>query len=124
MTRELVVTDIAEELATLAPGVPSRIIGLANQDCLKLSVYEGEGSWHAHPETDEMFLVLEGELVLDIHDGATATVGARQVVTVPAGVIHRPRASVRCTILCFKPRESETQYYEMQETTHTSEARP
>jgi len=120
MTRELVVVDIAEELTTLAPGTPSRIIGLANEDCIKLSVYEGEGSWHAHPETDEMFLVLDGELVLDIHDGATVTVGARQVVTVPAGVIHRPRAAVQSTILCFKPRVSETQYYEVQDAaTHT-----
>jgi len=115
MTRELVVIDIAEELTTLAPGLPSRIIGLANQDCLKLSVYEGEGSWHAHPETDEMFLVLDGALVLDIHDGATITIGPRQVATVPAGVIHRPRSSVQSTILCFKPSVSETQYYEMQD---------
>jgi len=119
MTRELVVTDIAEELTTLAPGSPSRIIGLANQDCLKLSVYEGEGSWHAHPETDEMFVVLEGELVLDIHEGQPVTVGARQVVTVPAGVIHRPRSLVQSTILCFKPRVSATEYYEVQEPTHT-----
>jgi len=120
MTRELVVVDITEELATLAPGKPSRIIGLANQDCLKLSVYEGEGSWHAHPETDEMFLVLDGELVLDIHDGPTVTVASRQVVTVPAGVIHRPRAAVQSTILCFKPRVSETEYYEPQDaSTHT-----
>jgi mannose-6-phosphate isomerase-like protein (cupin superfamily) len=115
MTRELVVIDIADELTTLAPGTPSRIIGVANQDCLKLSVYEGEGNWHAHPETDEMFLVLDGALVLDIHDGPTVTVGPRQVVTVPAGVIHRPRAAVQSTILCFKPRVSETQYYEMQD---------
>jgi mannose-6-phosphate isomerase-like protein (cupin superfamily) len=114
MTRELAVIDIAAEMATLAPGKPARIIGVANQDCLKLSVYEGEGSWHAHPETDEMFLVLDGELVLDIHDGPTVTVGSRQVVTVPAGVIHRPRAAVQSTILCFKPRVSETQYYELQ----------
>jgi hypothetical protein len=34
-------------------------------------------------------------------------------VTVPAGVVHRPRAAVQSTILCFKPRVSETQYYEM-----------
>jgi len=120
MTRDIAVIDIAEELTTLAPGMPSRIIGLANEDCLKLSVYEGEGSWHAHPETDEMFLVLAGELVLDIHDGATVTIGARQVATIPAGVIHRPRSSVQSTILCFKPRVSATEYYEMQDAaTHT-----
>jgi len=115
MARQLAVVDIAEELTTLAPGMPSRIIGLANEDCLKLSVFDGEGSWHAHPDTDELFLVLDGELVLDIHDGPTVTVRTRQLVTVPAGVIHRPRATVQATILCFKPRVSETQYYETQD---------
>ena len=119
MPRELVVIDIAEELTTLAAGAPSRIIGLANEDCLKLSVYEGEGSWHAHPQADEMFLVLDGELALDIHGGATVTIGPRQVATVPAGVIHRPRSALKSTILCFKPRVSETEYYEMQEATTT-----
>ena len=122
MKRELVVIDIAEESTTLAPGSPSRIIARANEDCLKLSVYEGEGNWHAHPKTDEMFLVLDGELVLDIHDGPTVTLGPRQLVTIPAGVIHRPRAAVQSTILCFKPRVSETEYYEMQDaSSHTSE---
>lgn len=120
MSRDIVVIDIAEELETLPVGSPSRIIGLANEDCLKLAVFEGEGGWHAHPATDELFLVLEGELVLDIHDGATVVIGPRQVATVPAGVIHRPRSSVKSTILCFKPRVSDTQYYEMQDAATTS----
>ncbi|HEY9227306.1 MAG TPA: cupin domain-containing protein [Gemmatimonadaceae bacterium] len=107
---KLVVIDIDEEAATLRPGGPSRIVGLANEDCLKLSVYEGEGSWHSHPAADELFLVLEGGLELDILDRETVVLGPRQLATVPAGVVHRPRSHARSIILCFKPRVSPTEY--------------
>jgi len=109
---KLVVRDIDEETATLAPGFPSRTIGEANESCIKLSVYQGDGSWHAHTSTAEIFVVLDGEMFLDVFEGETVSVGPRQVVTVPAGVIHRPRATVKTTILCFKPLVSETEFYE------------
>jgi len=108
----LVVRDIDEETATLAPGLPSRTIGEANESCIKLSVYRGEGNWHAHTSTAEIFVVLDGELFLDVFQGETVSVGPRQLVTVPAGVVHRPRATVETTILCFKPLVSETEFYE------------
>jgi mannose-6-phosphate isomerase-like protein (cupin superfamily) len=111
-TTRLPVIDLNEELATLAPGSPSRIVGLANESCLKLSLYEGEGSWHSHPTTAELFLVLEGELVLDILDGARITLGPRQLVTIPAGVVHRPRAEKTSVILVFKPRAASTERHE------------
>jgi mannose-6-phosphate isomerase-like protein (cupin superfamily) len=112
---KLVVRDIDEETATLAPGLPSRTIGKANESCIKLSVYQGDGNWHAHPSTDEIFVVLDGEMILDVYQGQTVSVGPRQVVTVPAGVVHRPRAVVKTTILCFKPLVSETEYEEATE---------
>ena len=106
------VIDLNDELETLAPGKPSRIVGLANEDCLKLSVYQGDGNWHVHPNTDELFLVLEGELRMDIYEGETITLGPRQLVTIPKGVVHRPRADEKTILLVFKPRESETQFFE------------
>jgi mannose-6-phosphate isomerase-like protein (cupin superfamily) len=109
---KLVVRDIDEETATLAPGLPSRTIGEANESCLKLSVYQGDGNWHAHTSTAEIFVVLDGEMFLDVYQGETVSVRPRQAVTVPAGIVHRPRAMVRTTILCFKPLVSETEFYE------------
>jgi mannose-6-phosphate isomerase-like protein (cupin superfamily) len=109
----LTVVDLRTQVDTLAVGLPSRTIAHANENCLKLSVYAGTGDWHRHFTTDEIFVVLEGELFLDVFEGETVAVGPQQVVTVPAGVVHRPRAEVRTVLLCFKPAESKTEYYEL-----------
>ncbi len=106
--------DLADQAASLAPGLPSRVIGRINESCLRLSVFAGEGNWHAHPTSDELFVVLEGELLLDVFAEGTVAVGPGQVVTVPAGVMHRPRAEARTVILCFKHLVAETEYYEYQ----------
>jgi mannose-6-phosphate isomerase-like protein (cupin superfamily) len=109
------VVDLASEAAGLAPGLPSRTIARINESCLKLSVYSGEGEWHAHPTSDELFVVLEGELRLDIFEGSTLAVGPRQVATVPAGVVHRPHTTGRAVILCFKHAAGETSFYELED---------
>lgn len=108
----LAVVDVVDEAASLAPGFPSRVIGRINESQLRLSVYAGEGNWHSHPTTDELFFVLDGELALDLYDGGTVTVGPRQLVTVPAGTVHRPRASAASTILCFKHADAVNEFHE------------
>ena len=116
--QQLVVFDIGDQTATMAPGSPNRILAQANESCLKLSVFQGEGNWHRHPKTDEIFVVLDGEMFLDVFEGETVSIRPRQVVTVPAGVVHRPRSEVRSTILCFKPMVSETEFYELEGATN------
>lgn len=112
----LEIVDLAAESATLAPGLPSRVIARINESCLRMSVFSGEGTWHAHPTSDELFLVFEGELLVDVHGGPTAAVGPRQIATVPAGVVHRPRAAAASVILCFKHFVAETAFYEVNPT--------
>lgn len=109
---QLAVVDLDGEAETLAPGLPSRVVARINESCLRLSVFAGEGSWHSHPTTDELFLVLEGELSLDLRSGETVTIGSRQIVTVPAGTVHRPRASAASTILCFKHADAANEFHE------------
>lgn len=64
---------------------------------------EGEYHWHTHPEHDEFFLTLDGELHIDIVDSDVSfldvTLTDLQAFTVPAGVEHRTRASGRTSIL-------------------------
>jgi len=52
-----------------------------------------------HDDTDEFFLVLEGELLLDFEDRVTVSLKPHQGYTVPTGVVHRTRAPVRTAIL-------------------------
>ena len=52
---------------------------------------EGEFIWHQHPDTDELFLILDGELEMELRD-RTVTLGPGELFVVPKGTEHRPCA--------------------------------
>lgn len=62
----------------------------------------GEYRWHAHPDTDDFFLVLKGRLHIDLPDG-TVTLGPGQLFIVPRGVQHRPWAEEETHMLLIEP---------------------
>lgn len=71
-------------------------------DCVaRLGVFHGEFHWHQHEAEDEMFHVLEGELLLDL-EGRTVTLTAGQGMLVPRGVVHRTRAPQRTVVLMIE----------------------
>jgi len=68
-------------------------------DCVvRLGVVQGEFHWHEHEDEDELFLVLEGTLLIDL-ERETVTLGPQQAYTVPRGVRHRTRAPERVVVL-------------------------
>ena len=69
---------------------------------IKVVKVQGEFVWHQHDDTDELFLVLDGELVIDLPDGPV-TLGPRDVLTIPKGVRHRPRAERETSIVLIEP---------------------
>ena len=69
-----------------------------NDSVVRLGVVQGEYHWHTHNE-DEFFFVVDGELLVDLEGGRTATLGPRQGITVPRGVSHRPRAPRRAVVV-------------------------
>ena len=109
----LTVVDVSREAASFAPGAPNRMLARVNDSGMRLAVFQGDGDWHSHAGTDECFLVLEGELTLEIFEGATLHVGPGQLVTIPGGAVHRPRAATRSVMLCFKRLEGHTDYFEL-----------
>jgi mannose-6-phosphate isomerase-like protein (cupin superfamily) len=68
----------------------------------------GEYPWHSHPHSDELFLVVEGCLIIELSDGRSLTLEPWQAVTIPAGTVHRTRADVRTVNLCFEELATET----------------
>jgi mannose-6-phosphate isomerase-like protein (cupin superfamily) len=70
-----------------------------NDAVVRLGVIEGDFHWHKHDDQDEFFLVLDGELLVDIEGSGTITLGRHQACSVPRGVVHRTRAPGRTTIL-------------------------
>jgi mannose-6-phosphate isomerase-like protein (cupin superfamily) len=71
-----------------------------NDSVARLGVFEqGEFHWHKHDREDELFFVLEGELIVDIEDRPTVALGPRQALVVPKGCVHRTRVAQRTVVL-------------------------
>src|SRR5690349_5870103 len=89
-TRPLKVT-LAERIDTFDEIWAPKIVARYNDNEVRLVKTEGEWVWHKHDETDELFLILEGEFDMDFRDG-TMTVKPGELLVVPRGVEHRPAA--------------------------------
>jgi mannose-6-phosphate isomerase-like protein (cupin superfamily) len=88
-----------------------KIIGELNGQQVKLAKLEGELTWHAHADEDELFLVLEGNLVIQLRDqhGQQSEVSLEQgdMYIVPRGVEHNPVASEGASVLLFEPASTK-----------------
>jgi mannose-6-phosphate isomerase-like protein (cupin superfamily) len=80
-----------------------RVVAEMNDYQFKLSKLEGEFIWHNHPETDEAFFVMEGELRIDFRDGFVS-LGPGEMFVVPKGVEHKPSAEREVKLMIIEPR--------------------
>ncbi|AOP48507.1 cupin domain-containing protein [Streptomyces lydicus] len=83
-----------------------RIAARVNDYDVRIAKVEGEHVWHVHDDTDEFFLVLDGELHLSLREPAgerTVRLPRGAVFTVPRGTEHKPYAPSRTAILVFEP---------------------
>lgn len=80
-----------------------RVIAEMNDYQLKLAKIEGEFVWHQHDETDEVFIVVDGEMAIEFRDGRV-NMRAGEMFVVPKGVAHKPVAARECQILLIEPR--------------------
>ncbi|KAF1677595.1 MULTISPECIES: cupin domain-containing protein [Bacillus] len=83
-------------------------ISEVNDHCVRLAVFTGEYDWHYHPHSDELFIVLEGELLIDFQDKETAALKANDSLLIPKGTVHRTRSYVRTVNLCVEHKHAET----------------
>ena len=77
-------------------------IAQLNDYHFKLVKVQGEFVWHTHAETDEVFIIIEGELQIDFRDGPV-TLKKGEMFVVPKGVEHKPIATQECHILLVEP---------------------
>lgn len=83
-----------------------KIVGELNEQHVKLAKLEGPFEWHHHEAEDELFLVLEGRLLMEIRDEQgerTEVLEVGDMLIVPRGVEHRPVADPTASILMFEP---------------------
>ena len=85
-----------------APWQPHRLTSINDYD-VKVAKFEGEFVWHGHPDTDELFLVLDGTITIELRD-RSVRLGPRDVFVVPRGVEHRPMADHEANVLLVEPK--------------------
>lgn len=83
--------NLSEKLAGFSERWSPRIVATMNDLDVMVVRVEGEFVWHQHPKTDDFFLVLEGELDIELRE-RTVTLGPGELYIVPRGVEHRPVA--------------------------------
>lgn len=95
--------NFAEKFALFHDQWAQKVIAEMNDYQFKLARLEGEFIWHQHADTDETFIVLEGELVIEFRDGEV-TIGAGEMYVVKKGVEHKPSAARETKLLLIEPR--------------------
>src|SRR3954454_11719048 len=100
--------DLTAKIAQIHGHWQPRVVAEMNDYQFKVVKVEGEFVWHRHADTDETFLVLDGELCLDFRgassgDGSIA-LRAGQMGVVPKGLEHKPRAQAEVKLLLIEPR--------------------
>jgi mannose-6-phosphate isomerase-like protein (cupin superfamily) len=80
-----------------------KVIAEMNDYQFKIVRLTGDFVWHDHKDTDETFIVLEGNLRIDFRDGAVKLT-AGEMYVVPRGVEHKPFADGEVKLLLIEPR--------------------
>ena len=95
--------NLREKLAKFSEYWSPKIIAEMNDYHFKLVKLQGEFVWHDHKDTDEVFIVLGGEMEIEFRDGVVR-LGTGEMFVVPRGAEHRTRASSECQALLVEPR--------------------
>jgi mannose-6-phosphate isomerase-like protein (cupin superfamily) len=94
--------NLTDMLATFDEPFSPRIVGYLNDYKLQVAKTRGEFVWHAHPETDDFFLVVKGRLTIQLRD-RDVVLGPGDLYVVPRGVEHCPRSDEGAEILLIEP---------------------
>ena len=82
--------NLAEKFARFDDHWAPRIAGRYNGSEIRLAKASGDFQWHSHPDTDELFIVIEGTLRMEFRD-RVETLGPGELIVVPRGVEHFPQ---------------------------------
>jgi mannose-6-phosphate isomerase-like protein (cupin superfamily) len=95
--------NVREKFSLFKERWSPRVIAEMNDYQFKLVKVEGEFVWHEHKDTDEVFLVIDGELDIEFRDGKVH-LGPGELFVVPKGKEHKPSAKSECRIMLIEPR--------------------
>jgi mannose-6-phosphate isomerase-like protein (cupin superfamily) len=83
-----------------------KIVATLNDYDVKVVKVQGKFVWHQHDETDELFLVTDGQLQIHLEDRDDVVLGAGELFVVPRGVRHCPVADAETHVVLLEPRDT------------------
>jgi mannose-6-phosphate isomerase-like protein (cupin superfamily) len=97
--------NLAEKLGSFSDQWAPRIVARYNDHEVRLVRVEGEFIWHKHDDTDELFLVIDGDLDIEFRD-RIVSLKPGELIVVPRGVEHRPAArNGEAKLLLIDPKD-------------------
>ena len=94
--------NVHEKLSKFSEHWEPKIIAQMNDYHFKVVKFQGEFVWHSHDDTDEVFIVLDGEMSIAFRDGSVE-LKAGEMFIVPKGAEHRPLAEKECKAMLVEP---------------------
>lgn len=97
------VVNLEQKLAKFSDHWSPKVIAQMNDYQFKLVKFQGDFVWHDHPDTDEVFLVMQGEMAIEFRD-RFVKLNAGELFVIPKGVGHCTRASEECQVMLIELR--------------------
>jgi len=100
------VVDLNEKLGLFFEHWSPKVVARLNDYEVKVVKMKGEFVWHSHEDTDELFLVIDGSLIIELRDAdgqRSVTVGPGQLHVIPRGLEHRTIANGEVSAVLIEP---------------------
>lgn len=96
--------NISEKLALFDTHWDPKVVASYNDNDVMVVKFQGEFPFHKHDATDDFFLVIDGTVTMDYEGAESVQFGPGEMVIVPQGVVHRPRAEAEAKVLLIEPK--------------------
>ena len=96
--------NLVEKLALFDSHWDPKVVASYNDNDVMVVKFQGEYPFHKHDNSDDFFLVIEGEVTMDYEGQNSVTFGPGEMVIVPVGIVHRPRAKFEAKVLLIEPK--------------------
>lgn len=96
--------NLAEKLALFDTHWDPKVVAHYNDNEIMVVKFAGEFPFHKHDGTDDFFLVIDGQVTMDYEGAESVSFGPGELVVVPKGQVHRPRAETEAHVLLIEPK--------------------
>jgi mannose-6-phosphate isomerase-like protein (cupin superfamily) len=95
--------NLEDKLAQFSSHWDPHVVADYNGNDIMVVKFAGEFPFHKHDDSDDFFLVIEGEVTVDVEGQEAVVMGPGELCVVPRGAVHRPRAAQEAKVLLIEP---------------------